>query len=117
MKNELPYELWEPVIGLEIHAQLNTKSKIFSPAPLGFLAIARGLEARITAGGTAAELKMWQAQLLNNRVDAGVTAVFLVLVAIVVAANARVWWQLLAGKRPSPLREEPYVPVAGTAKA
>ena len=76
--------------------------KIFSPAPLGFLAIARGLEARITAGGTAAELKMWQAQLLNNRVDAGVTAVFLVLVAIVVAANARVWWQLLAGKRPSP---------------
>ena len=40
-----------------------------------------------------------------------------VLVAIVVAANARVWWQLLAGKRPSPLREEPYVPVAGTAKA
>ncbi len=91
--------------------------KIFSPAPLGFLAIARGLEARITAGGTAAELKMWQAQLLNNRVDAGVTAVFLVLVAIVVAANARVWWQLLAGKRPSPLREEPYVPVAGTAKA
>ena len=91
--------------------------KIFSPAPLGFLAIARGLEARITAGGTAAELKMWQAQLLNNRVDAGVTAVFLVLVAIVVAANARVWWQLLAGKRPSPLREEPYVPGAGTAKA
>lgn len=91
--------------------------KIFSPAPLGFLAIARGLEARIAAGGTAAELKMWQAQLLNNRVDAGVTAVFLVLVAIVVAANARVWWQLLAGRRPSPLREEPYVPVTGTAKA
>ncbi len=24
---------WEPVVGLEIHAQLNTKTKIFSPAP------------------------------------------------------------------------------------
>lgn len=29
---KLPYELWEPVIGLEIHVQLNTKSKLFSSA-------------------------------------------------------------------------------------
>lgn len=29
---DLPYDLWEPVIGLEIHAQLNTSSKIFSSA-------------------------------------------------------------------------------------
>ncbi len=35
-KRDLPYEMWEPVIGLEIHAQLNTKSKIFSPAPNHF---------------------------------------------------------------------------------
>ena len=28
--------LWEPVIGLEIHAQLNTRSKLFSPAPNRF---------------------------------------------------------------------------------
>lgn len=34
--NDLPYDMWEPVIGLEIHAQLNTKSKIFSPAPNHF---------------------------------------------------------------------------------
>lgn len=33
---DLPYELWEPVIGLEIHAQLNTRSKMFSPAPNRF---------------------------------------------------------------------------------
>ena len=33
---DLPYDLWEPVIGLEIHAQLNTRSKIFSPAPNRF---------------------------------------------------------------------------------
>ena len=26
---DLPYDLWEPVIGLEIHAQLNTRSKAF----------------------------------------------------------------------------------------
>ncbi|MGB7977668.1 MAG: Asp-tRNA(Asn)/Glu-tRNA(Gln) amidotransferase subunit GatB [Chlamydiales bacterium] len=34
--SDLPYELWEPVIGLEIHAQLNTKSKLFSGAPNRF---------------------------------------------------------------------------------
>ena len=88
--------------------------KIFSPAPIGFLAIARGLEAKIAAGGTAAELKLWHAQLLNNRIDAAVTAIFLVLVTVVVLANARVWWQLLSGKRAAQLREEPYVAVTAT---
>jgi len=33
---DLPYDLWEPVIGLEIHVQLNTKSKLFSSAPNHF---------------------------------------------------------------------------------
>jgi len=32
----LPYDLWELVIGLEIHVQLNTKSKLFSSAPNHF---------------------------------------------------------------------------------
>jgi hypothetical protein len=27
----------------------------------------------------------------------------------VVLANGRVWWQLLAGRRPPRLREDPYV--------
>lgn len=36
MTKDLPYDLWEPVIGLEMHVQLNTKSKIFSSAPNHF---------------------------------------------------------------------------------
>ncbi|HEY4255391.1 MAG TPA: Asp-tRNA(Asn)/Glu-tRNA(Gln) amidotransferase GatCAB subunit B, partial [Chlamydiales bacterium] len=36
MSHDLPLHLWEPVIGLEIHAQLNTRSKLFSPAPNHF---------------------------------------------------------------------------------
>ncbi|MBM3207998.1 MAG: Asp-tRNA(Asn)/Glu-tRNA(Gln) amidotransferase subunit GatB [Chlamydiae bacterium] len=33
---EIDYDLWEPVIGLEVHVQLNTKSKLFSHAPNRF---------------------------------------------------------------------------------
>lgn len=33
---DIPYADWEPVIGLEIHAQLNTKTKLFSTAPNHF---------------------------------------------------------------------------------
>lgn len=83
--------------------------KIFSPAPLGFLAIARGYEAKIAAGGTPAELAMWRSLVLNNQIDAAVTGAFLVLVTLVVAANARVWWQVLAGRKAPQLREDPYV--------
>lgn len=36
MHRQNPLESWEPVIGLEIHAQLNTKTKVFSPAPNAF---------------------------------------------------------------------------------
>lgn len=36
MRKKIDYEKWEPVIGLEIHAQLNTKTKLFSPAPNRF---------------------------------------------------------------------------------
>jgi carbon starvation protein len=91
--------------------------KIFSPAPVGFLAIARGLEAKLAAGGTAVEVKTWSAQILNNHIDAAVTGSFMVLVLLVVAANARVWWQLLAGRRRADLREEAYVPLAAARVA
>ncbi len=83
--------------------------KIFSPAPLGFLPIAQGLEQKLAVGGTEAEIAVWKAQLLNNRIDAAVTAAFLVLVAVVVIANARLWFQLLVGKAAPQLHEESFV--------
>lgn len=33
---DIQYDLWQPVIGLEVHVQLNTKSKLFSSAPNRF---------------------------------------------------------------------------------
>jgi carbon starvation protein len=70
--------------------------KIFSSDPrLGFL--------------SAANAATNPRQALNAHVDAAVTAVFLVLVAVIVLANARVWWLLLARRRAPDLREEPFV--------
>ena len=86
--------------------------KIFSADPrLGFLSAARDFAAKIEAGGTAAQVKQWSQLLFNNQVNAVVTGAFLVLVATVVITCARVWWQLLSGKRASDLHEEPYVAV------
>jgi carbon starvation protein len=70
--------------------------KIFSADPrLGFL-----------SGAAAAPSPRLA---FNARVDAAVTAVFLVLVAVVVLANARVWRSLLTGGRAPALSEEPFV--------
>jgi carbon starvation protein len=88
--------------------------KLFAPAPLGFLASARGLQELIVQGGTDAQVATWHSQLLNNQINAGVTAVFLVLVVTVVVLNAWAWWRLLTQQQARGLREEPYIlrPVA-----
>ena len=91
--------------------------KIFSADPrIGFLSAAHGLQAQLAGGGTRAQVAQWQSMLFNNQVNAAVTGIFLVLVAIVTVANARVWWQLLSGRRVPDLHEEPYVAVAEMAK-
>jgi carbon starvation protein len=83
--------------------------KLFSPAPLGFLATARGFEQAIAQGGSALQLAAWHTQRMNNQVNAAVTAAFLVLVVTVVALNLHAWWLLLTRRRAPALREEPYV--------
>jgi len=78
--------------------------KIFDDAPaLGFLAqaeqLARGPQTPATA-----------ALIFNARLDAGVTAVFLILVAIILADSIRVWISVLGSKKPVQLNETPFVP-------
>ena len=46
MSTETNNQIWEPVIGLEIHVQLSTESKIFSNAPTEF-GIEQNLQASI----------------------------------------------------------------------
>ena len=87
--------------------------KIFAADPkLGFLSQVQALERKIAAGGTAAQIAEWHRLVVNNSVNAAVTAVFLVLVALVLAASARVWVALLTKRRAPDLHEEPAVALA-----
>jgi carbon starvation protein len=84
--------------------------KIFSDDPrIGFLRAAHDLRDKLAAGGAAQQVAQWERLLINNYVNAAVTGLFLVLVALIVIANARVWWLLLSGRRELDLREAPYV--------
>jgi carbon starvation protein len=86
--------------------------KIFAADPrLGFLSAARELELKIAASGTPAQIADWQHLVLNNQINTAVTAIFMLLVVLIVALNARVWWQILAGRESLPLREDPHVPL------
>ena len=86
--------------------------KIFSPEPrLGFLAQASLLESAVAAGKVAASnLAATRSQIFNNRLDAAVSAVFLMLVAIVVLDSVRVWYGLLRRTHTVKSSETPFVP-------
>jgi carbon starvation protein len=75
--------------------------KIFSPLPrVGFLAHAAGLH--------AAQSAETRRLIFNDRLDAVVCGVFLVLVATILLDSARVWTGILRGTRPVTLSEAPY---------
>jgi carbon starvation protein len=88
--------------------------KIFSPDPrLGFLSAASDFQARIAHGGPALQLATWHSQMVNSWIDAGVTAFFVTLVLLIVAACGRVWWLSLVRQADvGLLGEEPYVPLS-----
>ena len=85
--------------------------KIFSASPrLGFLAQADSLQAALDAGTVAAaKVTETRALIFNARLDAAVCAVFVVLVAVILADSVRVWAGILRGTRSAALCEAPNV--------
>jgi carbon starvation protein len=106
--------LWVPAVPLAWLVTITFTAgyqKIFAADPrLGFLSAARELGAKIAAGGSEKEIAAWQHQIVNCHVNTAVTASFLILVILIVAANAVGWWKMLVTKQNRPLHEEPYVP-------
>jgi carbon starvation protein len=77
--------------------------KILDANPrVGFLAQARVLAAGIPTPATAR-------LILNNRLDAAVTAVLVLMVALVLIESARQWIAILSGRREARVKEVPFV--------
>jgi carbon starvation protein len=91
-----------PMLWLLVVTMTAGWQKIFAADPrLGFLAQAEQLSEKLASGAIAADqVTRTQALIFNNQLDAGVTAVFMLLVAVVVADAARAWWRALAVRRP-----------------
>jgi carbon starvation protein len=85
--------------------------KIFSDQPrVGFLAEAARLQSAIDAGTIAAgKLAEAQAQIFNDRLDAAVCAVFLIMVALILVDSLRVWTRILRSSRKATVDEAPFV--------
>jgi carbon starvation protein len=82
--------------------------KIFAPdIRLGFLSAAAHFQQLANQGGTPSQLAALHHQIFNNYLNAGITALFLMLTVMIVLCCGRVWWRLMAGHHAlHPLREE-----------
>ena len=83
--------------------------KIFDPNPrIGFLAEANQYAAQLpslppdVASGIAK-------QIINDRLDAAITGVLIVLVGLMVLESAREWMRVLSGKKQPVLNEAPFI--------
>jgi carbon starvation protein len=77
--------------------------KMFDPNPLiGFLAHAR----QIAAGPATADLAR---RILNDRLDAAVCGVLMVLVSVIVIESAVAWISVISGRHAASTQETPFV--------
>jgi carbon starvation protein len=92
--------------------------KIFSGVPrIGFLARANQLEGALGAGRVvAAKVAETQQIIFNERLDAAICGLFLVLVTLIVLDSVRLWAGILRGERESRLTESPFVATRLTAE-
>jgi carbon starvation protein len=90
--------------------------KLFHEKPaIGFLAAANHYQEAIRQGETnraGQSLVDLKQIVLNNQIDATLTALFMILVAIIVIDATRVWYQILIKRAKLPLHETPYIPLA-----
>jgi carbon starvation protein len=79
--------------------------KVFDPNPrIGFLAHARLLASGANAAGPATARLIF-----NDRLDALVTGILILLVAAILVESATQWIRVLAGRKQPVLRESPFV--------
>jgi len=84
--------------------------KMFDPNPrVGFLAQARALAAGPMPAGQTSMTSATARLIFNNRLDAAVTGVLVVMVTLVLVESARQWMGILRGSREARVKESPFV--------
>lgn len=97
-----------PLVWLLVVTLTAGYQKIFSPEPkLGFLAHAESVQAQVASG--AVEAARGARMIFNDRLDAVVAGVFMLVVVLVVVMSVREWILVLSGKKAAVTRESPFV--------
>jgi carbon starvation protein len=85
--------------------------KVFANDPrLGFLAHAASVADQMAAGAVTAA--MGSRLIFNDRLDAVVTILFMVITVLVVLSSAREWVLILTRRKPAQAKESPFVETA-----
>jgi len=100
-----------PLVWLVIVCFTAGWQKIFSDQPrLGFLADAARLQSALDSGSVSADqIAQTQGLIFNDRLDAVVCGIFLVLVFLILADSLRVWFGILSGSKEAKVEEAPFV--------
>jgi carbon starvation protein len=100
-----------PTVWLVIVTMTASYQKIFNRNPLlGFLSGAKDKAAQIAAGKIAAEkLAETHRLIFNLRLDAAVTAIFALMVLVLVIEAIFQWYSILSRRREAVLHESPYI--------
>ena len=107
-----------PLVWLVVVCYAAGIEKIFSSLPrLGFLAEATKLQTAIDTGAIAAsKIAATQTQIFNDRLDAALCGMFLVLVSIILVDSVRTWVAVLSGAKSAQTEESPFVLTRLTAE-
>jgi carbon starvation protein len=85
--------------------------KVFATDPrLGFLAHAESVAGQIAAG--TIDSTLGSRLIFNDRLDAVVTAVFMIVTLLVLLSSAREWVLILTRRKPARAQESPFVETA-----
>ena len=100
-----------PMAWLVIITMTASWQKIFHANPrIGFLSAANAMAAQIAAGKIpAAKMADTQRLIFNQRLDAVVTAVFAMMILVLLVEALVQWSKILGGRKGIVLRESPYV--------
>src|SRR4051794_24086853 len=98
-----------PMILLVLFTFLAAYQRIFDPDPrIGFLSLASSTDAKLAAGQIAADqVAAAQTVILNNRLDAAIGVVLLVVVSLIVLESIRQWYLLLTHRVEPRLADAP----------